>query len=181
MDAPPSPTAPITNIHGRKPGRGIRPWLLIPKVLCFATLLGGLIAALGIAMSARPDDPASAQQAARTIAVIVHWTIIPGGAGAFLFGLLLLLQHPAVFLRLRWLQLKLVLLPALILLHLYTRHLNKSLPDHPATPGNLTSLRGMLLAAVLLTALIIFLGRHKPRLTQNWAKDFPTPASSRRP
>ncbi|MCC7406554.1 MAG: hypothetical protein IT442_00675 [Phycisphaeraceae bacterium] len=172
MNAPSSPAAPTANLHGRKPGRGIRPWLLIPKVLSFATLLGGLIAALGIALSARQDDPASAQQAARTIAVIVHWTIIPGGAGAFLFGLLLLLQHPAVFLRLRWLQLKLVLLPALILLHLYTRHLNKSLPDHPA---DLTALRGMLLAAVLLTALIIFLGRHKPRLTQNWAKDFPAP------
>ena len=30
------------NIYGRKWGRGMRPWLLIPKYICVALILGGL-------------------------------------------------------------------------------------------------------------------------------------------
>ena len=37
---------PYTNIFGRKPGRGVRPWLLIPKVIAVATFVGGYVATI---------------------------------------------------------------------------------------------------------------------------------------
>ena len=93
------------NIHGRKWGRGVRPWLLIPKYLCVAILLGGMFATMAI-LPLMPENGADARWL--IVARIYDYCIIPAAAGAMLFGALLLLQHPVAFLRMRWVIVKLI-------------------------------------------------------------------------
>lgn len=89
------------NRHGRKPGRGLRPWLLIPKILSVAVVLGAFVA-VAVLMHTR-----TAQNLEQWIALIdmvitlFRYVIVPGVISILLFGLLLLIQHRRVFLRMR--------------------------------------------------------------------------------
>ncbi len=167
------------NIHGRKPGRGLRPFLLIPKVIVVALAYGGIAAAAVIAWAGRPATAAARQQFVDTLGRLFTWLIIPAMIAAILLGLALLMPHLHVLIRQRWLQVKLALaLVGIPVLHLLGRATMLRLRAAAAS-GNVhhwsgdQRLLGVILTAavVLLTGLIV-LGRHKPRLGQNWAKAF---------
>lgn len=129
----------FTNKHGRQFTRGVRPYLLLPKVLCVAAYFGGLIAMLLV------DRP----MRLHTILVL------PAGAGAVMFGALLLLMHRSLLIRMRWLQMKLLLVAiGLIGGHVWY-----------ASTGS-TGANAVLLVNA---GLLIVLGRHKPRLGQDIA------------
>jgi len=128
-----------TNKHGRTFTRGLRPYLLIPKVLCVAGYFGGLLAMLLVDNAQR-----------------LHvWLVIPAAVGALALGVALLALQGTIMLRMRWLQVKLML----VILVIVGGHLAYE------TTGS------TLINAALLgnAAVLIWLGRHKPRLGQNIA------------
>ena len=107
-------TSPITNIHGRTGGRGIRPFLLIPKILGFVTFVGGFCAVLALWLSS-DFTSLDLQDPRRTMVLhqvshILVYLIVPAATVTIVFGVLLLLQHPRVFLSRRWMQVKLIAL-----------------------------------------------------------------------
>jgi hypothetical protein len=148
------------NIHGRKPGRGLRPFLLIPKYLCVATLLGSLIATLVI-LPLMPENAADPRWL--IVRRIYHVAIIPATAGSVFFGILLLLQHPRPFLRMRWLIVKLLALACVV----PTAHLRLS---QQLRQGYIIWQHVWLTTFLALLAfiLIAILGRLKPRLRQKY-------------
>ena len=164
------------NRFGRKGGRGWRPWFLLPKVLVVAVFFGAMAAVAVILLAAAPADEAQWRQMVGTLERLYWYLVIPGATVVVVLGIALLLDHPRVFLKLRWLQVKLALgVVTLGALHVVSaglmqrmRVLDDGLP-HDA--------RGMLAvvtaAGIILLAAIIILGRHKPRLGQNWARDYP--------
>jgi len=101
---------PINNIHGRKPGRGLRPWMLLPKYLCVSLIIGGLFA---MALSGWADNGQNRFDLMRSI---VNYQIFPASILATLLGIGLLLQHPRQLLAMPWLWAKLVILGISILL-----------------------------------------------------------------
>ncbi len=157
----------------RQGGRGLRPALLLPKMLAVGLLLGSL--AGGVVLAAALPQAADANQRRWTLLLLQRlfdWLIIPSSAAAVLFGALLFFQHPRVFWRLRWLRVKLLLVAlALPGAHLYLSHqMASQLNDGNARGrGLLWGLAAMLAAAILIAVI----GRHKPRFGQNWAKDYP--------
>lgn len=161
------------NIHGRRPGRGIRPWLLIPKVLAVAALFGGFLSAAVILHTSDPETPEQWTQLIETISHLFTRLIVPAVLCVIVFGLALLLQHPRVFLTRRWVQVKLLLLLiALPPLHLTARGLlgqarqaleNGQLDRTTEFMGWFTLTVDF---AVVAVAVVVFLGRYKPRLGQ---------------
>lgn len=87
------------------------------------------------------------------IAFLFRYLILPSLAAILVLSIALLLQAPRPFLRMRWLQLKLLLLALL-------------LPMISVANRSRTSL------ALLVSGftIVIILGRLKPRLFQNWAR-----------
>jgi hypothetical protein len=168
------------NIHGRKPGRGWRPWLLIPKYAAAAVFLGGLVSLLVLGFL--PPAPTTQDGWAR-LSALIHdayaFVIVPGLLGALILGVLLALAHPLTFIRMRWLQLKLVLITAFVpTLHVFMSHRSIALRDAVAREdfAAAAQLRQELMAgtltAIAFALLIIVLGRLKPRLAQNFAQTF---------
>lgn len=167
------------NRFGRKPGRGLRPYLLLPKVFSVSLLVGGLacLLVLQIALLNSPEDefPVKLEQ----IRLIYHWIVIPSGLATALFGAALLLQHPKILLAQRWLQVKLAMVVvALAVGHLFSLKLLAAL-DSSSAGGNRTPSDGTTVTLMSVTAgvlaillIIVILGRHKPRLGQNWAKAY---------
>lgn len=166
------------NRWGRRPGRGLRPWLLIPKLVSVAVCFGGLVAALVVRL-VRPDDV----ELAGTLFKLV---IVPALLVAMLLGAALVWHHGPVLLRMRWLQLKLALVVVGVPgLHLFLasrlhglRQAPVGSPAHAASATQFTIGLGVALAWALV---LIFLGRHKPRLGQNWARSYRPPRSSDQP
>lgn len=162
------------NQHGRRPGRGLRPWLLLPKILCVAIALGAATSATVLWCQRRS---AGGLDVIGAMHILLAHVMVPALLGALFFGFLLLLQHPRIFLKQRWLQVKLLLAAAgFPILHLLATHEMDQLRTL-LLPVESTPLRPRLLV-ILLVALwvmvtLIALGRLKPRLGQNWAKDFP--------
>jgi len=168
------------NIHGRRAGRGLRPWLLLPKVLAVCCFFGGLAAAfvLTLAGSTIVDEATLAQ----LTGLVFQFVIIPGGAAAILFGILLTLQAPRVLLAQRWLQVKLLIVflgipPLHLIARLNLRALKHSsgaqwLGDRPEPAQIMLWVRWPIAAAVVVAALTILLARLKPRLGQNWARAY---------
>ncbi len=163
-----SPT--YVNVHGRKPHRGVRPFLLVPKVLAVAWVLGGLAAVMMLLLRQRwrGDDTTTLDttHTLATITLIYQTVILPGAIASGLLGVLLWLQMPWVFLRLRWFQLKM----ALILLVLPGVHVGSL---WAAQHQHIHLLLALVITAVILTTLTTIIGRVKPNLRQNWAKDYP--------
>ena len=161
------------NKFGRKGGRGLRPWLLIPKVLGVATYFGGTVAATSLAFVTQPTTIEEHQALARVIGSIFLFAAVPGLIVAIVCGAGLLIHHGRPFLRLRWLQVKLgVLLVTIPALHLWmsshVKHLGAfdAAADGPLPEATLTAIRGGLIVATVTAAMVIVLGRHKPRLGQ---------------
>ncbi len=170
------PTPP-PNRFGRHPGRGLRPWLLLPKILCVSLYFGSLASAtLTWLTSSFTSLPPSDPRRLWLLSLIGHlmiYLVIPSLLGAIVFGIALTLQHPRILLRQRWLQVKLLSLAILIpSAHWFcsTRvDLLRTAPNNTAAH----QLTLTLLLTLLGSAWIILLGRLKPRLRQNWSKSCP--------
>jgi len=161
-------------MHGRHPGRGIRPWLLIPKVLAVAALFGGFLSASVILHTSNPKTPEQWTQLIETVSHLFIRLIVPAVLSVIVLGLALLLQHPRVFLMRRWVQVKLLLLlVALPPLHLTARGLlhQARLALEDGQLDRTAQLLGRFTLAVdiavVAVAVVVFIGRHKPRLGQH--------------
>ncbi|HEY7087424.1 MAG TPA: hypothetical protein VH518_04995 [Tepidisphaeraceae bacterium] len=174
-----SPVQPeIVNIYGRKGGRGIRPWLLLPKVIAVAIYVGGLTGVLGLWLasdftSLELNDPRRALVLDQVSRLMV-FLVVPALLVAIIFGIALLLQHPKQLLRMRWLQVKLIGLAILIpSSHFYCRArftLLRQATDHTQSDEWARQLTLGLLVALLGSICVVILGRLKPRLGQNPAR-----------
>lgn len=170
-----------TNRFGRKPGRGLRPWLLLPKTVAVCLYIGGLAAALvhwltsGF-MSLDAIDPRR-QMIVDQIGRLFVFLVVPALILTLGFGAALLLQHPRVFIRMRWLIVKLLILANTIPAgHLFLSSRLSMLREASAArvPDDAVAWQFTCgLAAVLgLSILVAVLGRLKPRLGQNWARSY---------
>ena len=159
--------AAYTNIHGRKWGRGIRPWLLIPKCFCVAVLIGGLFAlAIIIAATHLATSGEQSEFAWTLIRAIFRYQIIPATIGAVLLGLLLFVQHLREFVRMRWMRVKLAgIVVAVPFLHIW---LSSSLASLSAEKGSPARLMPGVLTGLAVFGVIAVLGRLKPRLWQGY-------------
>jgi len=161
------------NKHGRRPGRGIRPWLLIPKILSVGALFGGFLSA---SVMLHTQDPQTREQWTHQIAILSTLflrLIVPAVICVILFGVLLFLQHPKPFMKMRWLRVKAALLVlTLPPLHLMGRSLiNQARQALDAGQlDRVAELMGRFTLtvdlAVLAVIVVIVIGRHKPRLGQ---------------
>ncbi len=99
-----------TNQHDRKPGRGLRPWLLIPKYLCVSIYLGGLVSMvfLGIYFDHWPNTHHA------MLYTMGLWVLLPAAVLSGLLGVALWMQHALHFMRMRWFRLKVFLLAFLL-------------------------------------------------------------------
>jgi uncharacterized membrane protein len=177
------PATPPVNIFGRRAGRGLRPWLLLPKVLAVCCFFGGLASAfvLTFFLPAQAHDASQWRFLAHLIGWLFRFLVMPGSIAAGLLGLLLTLQAPRILLAQRWLQVKLlVLVLALPPLHLITRRWLIELQTYGQS-GDLPSMgppeimplvRWPIAAALLVVAVVVLLARVKPRLGQNWAHTY---------
>lgn len=156
--------AEYRNIHGRKGGRGLRPWLLIPKVVAVALIIGGLAAVLVLDQATRSLAMTTDQVrlVGRLIGLLFKYQIVPATILALVLGLLLLLQHPRQFLRMRWLIVKLLLVAVTVpAAHILLRSQVQRMQESP--PAQV----GPCVAGILGGFLaILLLGRLKPRLGQ---------------
>jgi uncharacterized membrane protein len=162
------------NKFGRKPGRGVRPWLLIPKIFGLITYVGGFCAVLVLWIasdftSLELTDPRR-EMVLHQVSRILVFLIVPAALTTILFGVLLLLQHPRVFLSRRWMQVKLLaILTVIPTCHFYARSQYTQLKN--ATEKNISDsaagrFQTSIIAAIAGSAVVIVLGRLKPRLGQ---------------
>lgn len=171
------------NRHGRRWGRGARPYLIMLKLIGVAAFLGGLAGVLVIVL-AQPAPPTAAGWEMRVAQLrrAFLWLIIPGSTLASLAGLALLASVWQALIRMRWFQVKLTLIViGLPCLHLYLRDRLMTLAEMsqagkpPGTTG-LAMVDGDLLrgvaAGIALGLGIACLGRVKPRLWQNYGRTF---------
>ncbi len=150
-----------TNIHGRKWGRGLRPWLLLPKYVCISLILGG-VAAIAVLGFVAGDD----SQSANLAQAILYYQVFPALGGATLLGLALLWHHGPVMFKMRWLWAKLAaVVVAGALLHLLLK--KQILLQQQTPPGKVGIAAIIVMAAFILVAV---LGRLKPRLWQPFVK-----------
>jgi len=168
---------PMNAVHanrfGRRPGRGLRPWLLLPKVIAVAIYFGGLgtttiIWWINGLEELNAADPKRGWLIVLTSRLMVFW-ILPAMLTAMALGAALLLQHSREFIRMGWLRLKLLILvlfippPHLFLstrLHLLRAAFNKTTINEAAQ----TQFRWGLLAALVVSLLVVVLGRLKPQI-----------------
>ena len=167
-----------SNIHGRKPGRGIRPWLLIPKVVAVAVYSGGLTATALLWFS-RPNTydthPSQSADLVDQISLLFVYLLVPALLAAILFGLCLLIQHAKVYSRLRWWQVTIVVIVLGVpTAHFFMESRLALLREAAAQQtSNVAAERQLSIGFVTLlagTLLVVVLGRLKPRLGQNWAR-----------
>ena len=165
--------AKYKNKHGRKPGRGLRPWVLIPKVLCVGAVFGGFLAAGTLLHASDPQTAEQWQDLIRSMETLFLRLIVPAVFGVVIFGILLLWMHWRAFLGMRWVWTKLILLLiALPPLHLSGRwHLHHA--RAALTQGDLESVATLMGRftitvdiTILAVAFVIGFARHKPRLGQ---------------
>ncbi|MCY2951306.1 MAG: hypothetical protein NTU53_04925 [Planctomycetota bacterium] len=174
---PPTPT----NRFGRRPGRGRRPFILLPKLIALALFVGSLASLLiiwfGSAFTSLPPADPRRLLLLRLISLLVRFLTIPALLAALLFGLALFLQHPRQFIRMRWLIVKLatlaILMPAAHLF-LYTRMelLRDAFAHHTTNPPAESQFAYGFATVLAISIFVVILGRLKPRLGQNWAQSY---------
>ncbi len=164
------------NIHGRKGGRGVRPWLLIPKVLCLAIFVGAYVAAAVLWFYYRLGYSDGAVWPVRAVSVVFRIVIVPSLFATLFFGLLLLAQHPKEFIKRRWLQAKLAIVVVLPTIHWVARQtfqrikavvLDASWQGATAEiEAECARFSACLILGLSGAVLLVLLGRLKPRLGQ---------------
>jgi hypothetical protein len=155
--------AGYSNQLGRRWGRGLRPWLLIPKVLCAAIYLGAMLSATALLVVA---DVKSMPAMVDAAAFVSLYLAVPAAIGAVAFGGALLLLHGGILFRMRWFQIKLGLVMLLVpftILWSVMLHGQHTSADGFAV-SFITKWFGL---CVVLACVMIWLGRHKPRLGQS--------------
>jgi uncharacterized membrane protein len=170
-------TQPILNIHGRRGGRGIRPWLLIPKVIAVAIYVGGLATVLGLWIfsdfSSIPLGDPRRELVLRVVSRLMVFVVVAALLTAIALGVALLLQHPRQFAGMRWFQVKALLIAIVIpVSHFYCRSCFTQLAAVTDPAANTTlahQLTGGLTFALCGSILIVIIGRLKPRFGQNRA------------
>ncbi len=169
------------NLHGRQWGRGIRPYLLLPKVVVVGTFGGGLVTVLVLGFAApAPDSPDAWRAQADVISRAYVHVIVPALLGTLLMGMCLASTHFHAFIRMRWFQVKLLLVAVCVpALHLYMRGRSLALKGALQAPADLAAAavarRQMLagtIATLVFALVIVFLGRVKPRLGQDYGRTF---------
>lgn len=174
------------NRYVRKGGRGVRPWLLIPKVLALAIFVGGYAAASVLWIAYRMGIGDSATWAVPAVSAIFRWVIVPALISTLLFGVLLVLQHPVIFLQRRWLQVKLLFVLILPAIHFVARKTFQEIKavlageaELPAAGFETACARFTIciVGGLLCAVGILVLGRLKPRLGQT-PRTLPTVACS---
>ena len=162
------------NKHGRKPGRGLRPWLLLPKLFGIATYFGGLVCALALLCTVNMNDAIERSLLIHFLGNMFVFAIVPGLIVAMLMGALLLWHHGKPVWQMRWLRVKLtVVAVSTPLFHLLGRsllHAAAQATDDAVSIAALERFRLLVLSAVVVTGVIIGMGRHKPRLGQQLGK-----------
>ncbi len=163
------------NKHGRKPGRGLRPWLLISKLIGVAMYVGGLAAVTTILLAGGERTAAQWADVMADVARVFDWVIIPGISTAVALGVGLVLMHGKVMLRMRWLQAKLGLAVVCIpTLHILGHETMEQIEEvvrigEPHTPhGLIEKFVVIVIAGLVFGLLMLWLGRHKPRLGQRF-------------
>lgn len=180
--ATPAPPGGVRNIHGRRPGRGARPYLIVVKILAVTAFVGGLATVLlAVLWTAEPTDVAAWRDQTGLIGRIYTRVIIPGSTVAILTGVLLAASIWRVMVRMRWFVAKMLLIAAAMpSLHLFLRSraaalhevLAAAVPDL-ARAGQLRQELFVGTAAALFVAVAaIVLGRVKPRLGQDYGRTF---------
>jgi uncharacterized membrane protein len=162
----------IVNRFGRKGGRGVRPWLLIPKIIAVAIYVGGLATVLGlwILSDFRSLDLLDPRRrlVIDLVSRLMIFVVVPGLLLAMIFGIALLLQFPRQFLRMRWLQVKLISLAVLIPAgHLFCSSRLAMLREATDRASSDSLAREFTLGLALSLAgsiWVMILGRLKPRL-----------------
>ncbi len=169
------------NIHGRRGGRGVRPYLIVLKVTCVAGFLGGLMTVLAVLWSGpHPTSGDEWRERAEFIGRAFRWVIVPGVTGAEIVGVLLASSIWRVMIRMRWfigkMALVFVCMPSL---HFFMsgrladlRVFASVAPD----PARAADVHGQLLVgtcfALVLGIVLVILGRIKPRLGQDYGRTF---------
>lgn len=167
----------------RKPGRGFRPYLLIPKVWTIGVYFGAMFCAAVLWyqwFGLKPMEEIDAQmlmQQVLTIRLLMVHVGVPALVITMVLGVLLWLEHPKTFLKLRWLRVKLlgigIGVPGFhVLMASRLYHFREALESGTIDASLKSQLSLGFLLLLVWSALIIWLGRHKPRLWQNWAKAF---------
>lgn len=185
-DHPKQKNQPIRNVHGRRPGRGLRPYLIVMKILAVGTFLGGLVAVeVGLLLAPQPTGIEAWRSEADTLQRIYNFAILPGLATALAFGALLFASIWRVIIRMRWFMTKMVLIGlAVPALHVYlsTRvmGLESLLADSAPDLQRASELRGQIAlgtaATIVFAVAAIILGRVKPRLGQDYGRTLARPA-----
>ena len=179
MNAPSRKTYP--NVHGRRGGRGLRPILIVLKLICVAAFVGGLIVLLAAVIAAPPPaSPEDWQQRADLISRTFRRAIVPGVTGAEIAGILLFSSIWRTLLRMRWFQVKIVLVAVCMpALHLFMSGRSEKLHailSATADPASAAEVHGHLLTGAVfalgLGIVLLVLGRIKPRLGQDYGRTF---------
>lgn len=163
------------NLEPRRAGRGIRLWLLLPKIIFISLYVGGLATVAFIWISSDvgglPADDARRTWALDLIGLLMVWFVVPSLVVAIILGIVLFARMPRAYLRSRWMQVKLISLVILIpTAHLYCRSRIHILRDRtlPAQ-AHVTASRHLsagLLATLAGSVWVVALGRLKPRFGQ---------------
>ncbi len=174
------PVTPYRNIHGRRGGRGLRPWLLSIKLLAVAAMFGGLcgslvVCQLGLSWFATLPGGEALTRTAPLLRAMYLYLIVPALLAAILAGVGLLTLHARTLLRQRWLQVKLAILVVLVpighmVMSAQLAAVRQTAAQGLRDPAPLASFRNGVIMLIVAFGLVILLGRLKPRLGQNWAK-----------
>lgn len=158
------------NVHGRRGGRGLRPWLLLPKVLGAGAYFGGLLAALALIVAADPQTAQDWRELTNQLRVLFVYVAVPGLTLAIVMGVLLLWQSGWVLWRMRWMKVKTGVVVATVpLLHLFMSDRLATVRQAGEGGAAMTQFTVGLGAAIGLAVAVIVLGRHKPRMGQGVA------------
>lgn len=170
------------NQFGRKPGRGWRPWLILPKSLAVSLFVGGLVATAVFFHGIRlPENATPALQDLRRLAMLrtlFLTTVVPGASACLLLGLLLTLGHGRAFIRLRWWQIKTAMaIVGMAGAHFWMASRLEMLADAWRRERVAQDIQNQLAVGFvvvgLLAVALVWLGRIKPNFRQNWARSAP--------
>ncbi len=173
--------------HGRKRGRGVRPWLLSAKFIGLTGFLGGLTSLGAMGIVGPTPSTQEGWELLRALSRAIFFPCVFCGlvlavlAGACLFG-----RQATVYFKLRWFRVKLVALTIFIPgCHLWVRgHVTRmydAIEDgrlaDAAASYQVVSIAYLVSAGIFI--LIALVSRHKPRLGEALGARSPRPAPNK--
>lgn len=160
----------------------MRPWLLVPKVLAVALMFGGLGASVVVCEVASGwfatlPGAEALERAAVLLRALYVYLVVPALVAAMVLGGWLLALHGRVLLRQRWVQVKLALLAVTVpsghaVMSARLEAMREAAAQGLRDPAPLEAFRDGAMALVVIFAVVMVLGRVKPRLGQNPAKAY---------